>query len=219
MKKIFWGIPNIIFFFSKIPEFEKMRKANLSELARQKNEIIGTDDLRFHVIEAAEEEIEEFLTEAEKLVKNKDVQGEYFNQTNNEPTAGSVNYSWFHKVDNKVAALLRKSSKVNYAIQGLRALQAFPVSSTDLRVYAGLEARGPYYVFVRPEEQDDEEAQEEISDFDPLVSQIARKKTVWEEFLESESEEVRDTILEDHLRVVLILEEKKLIRFWFQCQS
>lgn len=209
MKTFFFGHGK--FFWLAHCNFPKtMKKGSLVDLALRKKECIGTDDLRFKVIEAAEEEIDEFMDEAERLVKQQGEAGDYFQATNAEPSPGSIDQSCFRKVTPLMAQELRNNKKVRWAMQGIPG--RFDIER--LRLSAGLEKDGPFFVFVRPDERNELEPEEDL-DIDPLLAAVETKKTPQDEFLDG-TEETKDAILEDHVRVVVIHQQDQVTDFWFE---
>lgn len=187
-----------------------MKKGSLADLALRKKGCIGTDDVRFKVIEAAEGEIDEFMDEAERLVKQQGEVGNYFQATNSEPSPGSIDQTCFRNVAPSLARELRKNDKVRFAMQGIPGR----FDTERLRIFAGLEEDGAFFVFVRPDERNALEEEEDL-DIDPLLVAVQTKKTAKDEFLEG-TEETKDTILEDHVRVVVIHQQGKVTDFWFE---
>jgi hypothetical protein len=189
---------------------KKMQKGSLAELAQRKKACIGTDDVRFKLIEAAEGELDDFMDEAERLVKQQGEAGDYFQATNSEPSPGSIDQRCFSKVAPPLAHELRKNDRVRFAMQGIPGR----FDTERLRICAGLEEDGAFFVFVRPDERNALEEEEDL-DIDPLLVSVQAKKTPQDEFLEG-TEETKDTILEDHVRVAVIHQQGKVVDFWFE---
>jgi hypothetical protein len=189
---------------------QKMQKGSLADLAQRKKACIGTDDVRFKVIEAAEGEIDEFIDEAERLVKQQGELNDYFQAMNSEPSPGSIDQMCFRKVAPSLARELRKNDKVRFAMQGIPGR----FDTERLRILAGLEEEESFFVFARPGERN-LLGEEEDLDIDPLLVAVQAKKTPQDEFLEG-TEETKDTILEDHVRVAVIHQQGKVTDFWFE---
>jgi len=188
-----------------------MQKGSLADLAQRKKACIGTDDVRFKVIEAAEGELDDFMDEAERLVKQQGEAGDYFQALNSEPSPGSIDQMCFRNVAPSLARELRKNDKVRFAMQGIPGR----FDKERLRIFAGLEEDGTFFGFVRPDERNALGEEEEDLDIDPLLVAVQAKKTPQDEFVEG-TEETKDTILEDHVRVAVIHQQGKVTDFWFE---